>query len=66
MKSEIRKAVELAGGKTQLAARVGVSERTVDHWLQRGHVPATRAGFLERLFRGAVRASRLVKPKERA
>lgn len=61
MKSEVLKAVRLAGGETALAARAGVTDRTVHNWKTRGRVPKTRAALLERLFRGAVRAARLEK-----
>lgn len=62
MKSEVEKAVRVAGGKAALAALAGVSERTVDNWRARGGMPATRASLLERLLRGAVRARRLLVP----
>lgn len=45
-----KKAIELAGGATALAAKLGVTHQAVYVWLRRGWVPAQRALEIEGLF----------------
>ncbi len=59
MKVEIEKAVAWAGSRAGLAHRAGISERTVDNWLENGKCPQTAAMLLEILSKGRVKAKRL-------
>ncbi len=46
----IEKAIELAGGASPLATKLGVSHQAVYVWLRKGWVPAHRALEIEKLF----------------
>lgn len=47
MKTGIELAVDLAGGQTELAKRLGVSQQAVFKWLKQGFVPLMRAQEIE-------------------
>ena len=42
MKNAIERAVEIAGGQSELSRRVGVKRQAIGQWITRGVVPARR------------------------
>ncbi len=54
----LRKAIEVAGGATKLAAALGVTAQRLSNWVERG-VPAERCPDIERATNGAVRCEEL-------
>ena len=57
----IDKAVELATGAVQLAARLGVSHQAVFQWIKRGWVPLSRAIEIEGIY--GIPRHELLKPE---
>lgn len=50
----LRKAVELAGGVTALADKLGVGQSVVSNWLMRESIPPQRCVEIETAVQGAV------------
>jgi hypothetical protein len=63
MSAPLRRAVEFAGGVTQLAYTLGVSHQAVHKWLKRGWVSPDRAGQLCDLY--GIPAADLLRPELR-
>ena len=59
MKSEVQKAIKVAGSKEQLATLCRVTGRTIDHWLEKGRVSRSAARLLEIETQGQVTEERL-------
>lgn len=55
----LRKAIQLAGGVTRLAAALDCRQSVVSNWLMRGQVPAERCRAIEQATGGAVTAEEL-------
>lgn len=55
----LKHAIEIAGGKTALARRLGSSVQLVDNWDRRGNVPAEHVPAIEAATNGLVRAEQL-------
>jgi DNA-binding transcriptional regulator YdaS (Cro superfamily) len=56
----INKIIELAGGPLALAEKLGVTHQAIYNWRKRGHVPASRAMELEKMY--DVQREELVSP----
>jgi transposase-like protein len=63
MSAPLRRAVEYAGGVTQLARTLGVSQQAVHKWLRRGWVSPDRAAELCGLY--GIPAAELLRPELR-
>jgi DNA-binding transcriptional regulator YdaS (Cro superfamily) len=63
MSAALRRAVDFAGGATQLARTLGVSHQAVHKWLQRGWVSPERATELCGLY--GIPAIDLIRPELR-
>jgi DNA-binding transcriptional regulator YdaS (Cro superfamily) len=50
----IKRAVEIVGGGASLARYIGVNRASVQDWIRRGIVPATRAIEIEKATDGQV------------
>jgi DNA-binding transcriptional regulator YdaS (Cro superfamily) len=63
MSAALRRAVDFAGGATQLAHTLGVSHQVVHKWLKRGWVSPKRATELSGLY--GIPAIDLIRPELR-
>ena len=43
----LREAIAVAGSKSELARRLGVTPRCISHWIEFGRIPAEQAVYLE-------------------
>jgi DNA-binding transcriptional regulator YdaS (Cro superfamily) len=60
MKTPIEKSIEIVGGKTALARKIGLkSSSYVHNWIVRGNVPAEYVISIEKATGGAVRCEDL-------
>lgn len=55
----LQKAVEISGGQSALAAKLGIRQQTVFVWLKNNKVPAERALQVEKIVNGAVTCHQL-------
>lgn len=55
----LQRAIEISGGKTALARKLGASVQLVDNWTRRGNVPAEHVPAIEAATDGAVTAEQL-------
>lgn len=45
----IRKAIDIAGGQSALARKIGVKQPTIFRWLQKGVIPPRKVLLVEKL-----------------
>jgi DNA-binding transcriptional regulator YdaS (Cro superfamily) len=57
----LRRAIDLVGGQTKLAAGIGVRQNRVNNWLNRDHqvTPAEYCSAIQKLTNGAITCSDL-------
>jgi DNA-binding transcriptional regulator YdaS (Cro superfamily) len=61
MSDTLRRAVDFAGGATQLAHALGVSHQAVHKWLKRGWVSPSRALELSEMY--GLPAAAMIRPE---
>jgi len=59
MTTELKQAIDDAGGVSRIAEHFGISPVSVYEWITRGCVPADKCPEIEKLTQGAVRCERL-------
>lgn len=59
MKSDLKKAIDDAGGVAVLAEHFGISPISVYEWISRGRVPPDRCPEIEKFSKGAVKCEQL-------
>lgn len=59
MKTNVKEAIERAGGATAVASHFGIRPVSVYEWIKRGLVPADRCPEIEKFSNGAARCEEL-------
>jgi DNA-binding transcriptional regulator YdaS (Cro superfamily) len=59
MKTQVKEAIEKAGGAAAVASHFGISPVSVYEWIKRGLVPADRCPAIEKFSNGAARCEEL-------
>jgi len=59
MTTELKQAIDDAGGVSTIASHFGISPVSVYEWITRGCVPADKCPEIEKLTAGAVRCEQL-------
>lgn len=59
MKTQVKEAIEKAGGAAAVASHFGISPVSVYEWIKRGLVPADRCPEIEKFSNGAARCEAL-------
>lgn len=59
MKTQVKEAIEKAGGAAAVASHFGISSVSVYEWIKRGLVPADRCPAIEKFSNGAARCEDL-------
>jgi len=56
---QLKKAIDIAGSQSALAAACGVVPQVVNNWMRRNSIPADRCIDIDRATQGAVRCEDL-------
>lgn len=59
MTTQLKQAIEAAGGVSAIAAHFGISLVSVYEWIKRGYVPAEKCPEIEKFSSGVVRCEQL-------
>lgn len=59
MKSDLKKALDEAGGVARLAEHFGISPISIYEWISRGRVPPDRCPEIEKFSKGVVKCEQL-------
>ena len=59
MKSDLKQAIDDAGGVARIAEHFGISTISVYEWISRGRVPPDRCPEIEKFSKGAVKCEQL-------